>query len=161
MSFISLTKRFTQKSNLLRLIFLLSIISEFHFHGIKSLRFLRFLNFFFKNQYSFFGNWRSLFSIKNTLFLHLVLGSGNYIKKSLFSFSSYIFFLGLANIVKEYVNNQTNFPSYNSLEKIFTSVVFQIPRESFELFFDNNFMGNKINNKEKYFFLGYQCLVYV
>ena len=129
MPFISLSKRFKEKSNSLRLIFLSQILLEFHFHGLKFLRFLKISKAFFKNQYSVIIHWRIVFSIIDTLFLSTVFGIFNYIKKVPFHFSSNTYSLGLANKAKEFVHGKVSFLSQNSSRNIQTSVVYLNPWE--------------------------------
>jgi hypothetical protein len=69
LSFISLSKRFNKKSNLLRLNLFLSTQSEFHFHGVKFLRSLKIPKVFFKNQYSVISHWGFRFLIIEALLL--------------------------------------------------------------------------------------------
>jgi hypothetical protein len=121
--FISLSKRLKKKSNSLRLIFLSQIPLEFHFHGLKFLRFLKISKAFFKNQYSVISHWRIIFSIIDTLFLSLVIGIVNYIKKVPFHFSLNTYSLGLANKAKEFVRGMSSFLSQNSSRNVQTSLV--------------------------------------
>ena len=88
MSFISLSKRFKTKSNLLRIIFFLITASEFHFHGIKSLRFLKIPKVFCTYFLSIIRNFWVEFSIKGTSFLRSVIEIIKNINYSLFNFSS-------------------------------------------------------------------------
>ena len=88
MPFISLSKRFNKKSNLLRLNLFLSTISEFHFHGLKFLRFLKIPKSFFTNQYSVISHWGFRFSIIKTLLLSSFIEYLRNINQRLFNFSS-------------------------------------------------------------------------
>ena len=117
MSFISLSKRFKQKSNLLRIIFFLSTQSEFHFHGIKFLRFLNIPKAFFTNQYSFISHWGFRFPIRETLLLSSFIETVRNIKQRLFYFSSNTYPHALAFSFNEAVIDHINFPFYNSSKK--------------------------------------------
>jgi len=127
--FISLSKRLKKKINLLRLIFLLQIPLEFHFHGLKFLRFLKISKAFFKNQYSVISHWRIVFSIIDTLFLSTVFWIFNYFKKVPFHFFLNTYSLGLANKAKEFVYGMSSFLSQNSSRNIQTLLVYLNPRE--------------------------------
>jgi hypothetical protein len=129
-SFISLSKRFKKKSNLLRLIFFLQISPEFHFLGLKFSRFLRIPKAFFKNYFSYSIIYLGIvFSIIDSLFLSSVIGIFNYIKKVPFHFPSNTYSLGLANKAKEFVHGKSSFISQNSSRNIQTSVVYLNPWE--------------------------------
>jgi len=69
LSFISLSKRFKQKSNLLRLNLFLSTIAEFYFHGNNFLRYLKIPKAFFTNQYAVISHWGFRFLIREALLL--------------------------------------------------------------------------------------------
>ena len=112
MSFISLSKRFKQKSNLLRIIFFLITALEFHFHGIKFLRSLKFPKFFCKNFLSFSRNFWVEFSFKGTSFFCSVIGAIKNINQSLFNFSSNTYSYELANSVNESVHVKVNGPGF-------------------------------------------------
>jgi hypothetical protein len=105
--FISQSKRFKQKSNLLRLNLFLSTIAEFHFHGIKSLRFLRIPKVFFKNQYSVISHWGFRFLIIETLLLSSFIEYLRTIQQRLFYFPSNTYLYGLANSVPKFQANKT------------------------------------------------------
>ena len=102
MLFISLAKRFIQKSNLLRFIFSLGTNFEFHFHGIKSLRSLRIRKFFCTYFLSFSRNFWVEFSFKGTSFLRSVIGAFKNIKHSLFVFPSNTYSYELENSVPKF-----------------------------------------------------------
>ena len=130
MFFISLSKRFKKKSNLLRLIFFLQISPEFHFLGLKFSRFLRIPKAFFKNHFSYRIIYLGIvFSIIDSLFLSSVIGIFNYIKKVPFHFPSNTYSLGLANKAKEFVHGKSSFISQSSSRNIQTSVVYLNPWE--------------------------------
>ena len=112
MSFISLSKRFKTKSNLLRIIFFLITASEFHFHGIKSLRFLKIPKVFCTYFLSIIRNFWVEFSIKGTSFLRSVIGAINNINRSLFKFSSNTYSYELANFANESVHVKVNGPGF-------------------------------------------------
>ena len=116
MSFISLSKCFKKKSNLLRLNLFLSTQSEFHFHGVKSLRSLRFHEVFCKNFLSFSRNFWDELSVKGTSFFRSVIGAIKYIKHSRFNFSSNAYSNALANSMNESYRDHIHFPFYNSLK---------------------------------------------
>lgn len=102
MSFISLSKRFLQKSNLLRLIFFLSTESEFHFHGIKSLRFLRIPLSFFTHLFSVIIHWALKLPINRTSFLCSVIRANKNINHSLFNIYFNTYSYELANSVSKF-----------------------------------------------------------
>ena len=112
MSFISLSKRFIQKSNLLRFIFYLDTNFEFHFLGIKSLRVLKIAKFFCTYFLSFSRNFWFELSIKGTSFLRSVIGAINNINRSLFKFSSNTYSYELANFANESVHVKVNVPGF-------------------------------------------------
>ena len=116
MSFISLSKRFKQKSKLLRIIFFLITASEFHFHGIEFLRSLKIPKFFCTYFLSFSRNFWVELSIKGTSFFCSVIGAIKNINQSLFNFSSNTYSCGLANSMTEAVRDHIQFPFYNSLK---------------------------------------------
>jgi hypothetical protein len=93
---ISLSKRFIQKSNLLRLNLLLSTIAEFHFHGIGFLRSLKIPKVFFKNQYSVIGHWGYRFLIREALLPSSFIEYLRTIKQRLFYIPSNTYSYGLA-----------------------------------------------------------------
>ena len=118
MLFISLAKRFIQKSNLLRFIFFLSTQSEFHYHGIKFLRVLKISKFFCTYFLSFSRNFWDELSVKGTSFLRSVIEvikNINY--SSLFNFSSNTYSYELANSMNESYRDHIHFPFYNSSKK--------------------------------------------
>ena len=117
MSFISRSKRFNTKSNLLRLNLFLSTIAEFHFHGIKSLRFLRIPIAFFTNQYAVISHWGFRFSIIKALLLSSFIEYLRNIKQILFYFPSNTYSYGLANSMNESGRDHIHFPFYNSSKK--------------------------------------------
>ena len=98
MSFISLAKRFIQKSNLLRLIIFLNTQSEFHFHGIKFLRSLGVQNAFLINQYSVISHWGFRLPIRETLFLSSLIEPFKNIKQRPFyiSYNTYSYELAFS-----------------------------------------------------------------
>ena len=102
MSFISLAKRFNTKSNLLRIIFCLITASEFHFHGIKSLRLLKITKFFCTYFLSFSRNFWVELSTKGTSFLRSVIGAFENSTHSLFNFSSNTYSYELAFSVPKF-----------------------------------------------------------
>lgn len=102
MSFISLSKRFKQKSNLLRLNLFLSTISEFHFHGIKCTRFLKIPKAFFTNQYAVIDHLGFWSSIRAVLWIRLYFEFFINIKQTLFSFPLNIYSFGLAASVSKF-----------------------------------------------------------
>ena len=102
MLFISLAKRFIQKSNLLRFIFFLSTQSEFHYHGIKFLRVLKISKFFCTYFLSFSRNFWDELSIKGTSFFRSFIGAINNINRSLFNFSSNTYSYELAFSVPKF-----------------------------------------------------------
>jgi hypothetical protein len=110
--FISLAKRFIQKSNLLRFIFFLSTQSEFHFHGIKSLRFLRIPKVFCTYFLSIIKNFWDELSIKGTSFLRSVIGAINNVNWCLFNFSSNTYSHAKVFSVKESVHVKVNGPGF-------------------------------------------------
>ena len=112
MSFISLSKRFKQKSKLLRIIFFLITASEFHFHGIEFLRSLKIPKFFCTYFLSFSRNFWFELSIKGTSFLRSVIGAINNINRSLFKFSSNTYSYELANFANESVHVKVNVPGF-------------------------------------------------
>ncbi len=116
LSFISLSKRFKQKSKLLRIIFFLITASEFHFHGIESLRFLRMPKVFCTYFLSFSRNFWDELSVKGTSFLQSVIEAIKNINYSLFNFSSKTYSLALANSMNESYRDHIHFPFYNSLK---------------------------------------------
>jgi hypothetical protein len=116
-SFISLSKRFKQKSNLLRLIFFLSTQSEFHFHGIKISRLLKIPKVFCTYVLSFSRNFWDGLSVKGTSFLRSVIGAIKNIKHSLFVFPSNTYSYGLANSMNESLRDHIHFPFYNISKK--------------------------------------------
>jgi hypothetical protein len=91
-----------QKSNLLRIIFFLITASEFHFHGIKSLRFLRIRKFFCTYFLSFSRNFWDELSIKGTSFFRSVIEVIKNINYSLFNFSSNTYSNALAFSVPKF-----------------------------------------------------------
>ena len=105
MTNINIKKRFIQKSNLLRLNLFLSTQSEFHFHGIKSLRFLRIPKVFCTYFLSIIRNFWDELSIKGTSFLRSVIGAINNINRSLFNFSSNTYSHALASSVQKFQAN--------------------------------------------------------
>ena len=117
MSFISLSKRFNKKSNLLRLNLFLSTIVEFHFHGVKFLRSLKIPKVFFKNQYSVISHWGFRFLIREALLLSSFIEYLRNIKQILFYFPSNTYSYGLANSMNESGRDHIHFPFYNSLKK--------------------------------------------
>ena len=102
MSFISLSKRFKQKSKLLRIIFFLITASEFHFHGIEFLRSLKIPKFFCTYFLSIIRNFWVELSIKGTSFLRSVIGAFKNINQSLFNFSSNTYSYELAFSVPKF-----------------------------------------------------------
>ncbi len=112
MSFISLAKRFIQKSNLLRFNFFISTQSEFHYHGIKSLRVLKIPKFFCTYFLSFSRNFWFKLSIKGTSFLRSVIEVINNINRSLFNFSSNTYSYELVNSANESVHIKVNGPGF-------------------------------------------------
>jgi len=110
--FISLSKRFNKKSNLLRLNLFLSTIAEFHFHGVKFLRSLKIPKVFFKNQYSVFSNWGFRYLIRETLLLSSFIEYLRTIKQRLFYIPSNIYSYGLANSMNESVYVKVNGPGF-------------------------------------------------
>ena len=117
MLFISLAKRFIQKSNLLRFIFFLSTQSEFHFHGIKSLRFLRIPKVFCTYFLSIIRNFWDELSIKGTSFLRSVIGAINNVNWCLFNISSNTYSHALVFSANQSFRDRINFPSYSSSKK--------------------------------------------
>ena len=103
MPFICLVKCFNQKSNLLRLIFFLQTLSEFHFHGNKFLCSLKIPKVFFKNQYAVNFHWGIRFPIRETLllssFIEYLIRS---IQQKLFYFSSNTYSYELAFSVAKF-----------------------------------------------------------
>ena len=116
MSFISLSKRFKTKSNLLRIIFFLITASEFHFHGIKSLRFLRIPKVFCTYFLSIIRNFWDELSVKGTSFLRSVIEVIKNINYSLSNFASNTYSNALANSMNESYRDHIHFPFYNSLK---------------------------------------------
>lgn len=112
MSYISLAKRFIQKSNLLRFNFSLDTNFEFHYHGIKSLRFLKFHKVFCNYFLSIIRNFWFELSVKGTSFLRSVIGAINNINRSLFNFSSNTYSYELANYANESVHIKVNGPGF-------------------------------------------------
>ena len=98
MPFISLAKRFIQKSNLLRLNLFLSTQSKFHFHGIKFLRSLGNQNAFLINQYSVISHWGFRLPIRETLFLSSLIEPFKNIKQRPFyiSYNTYSYELAFS-----------------------------------------------------------------
>ena len=98
MPFISLAKRFIQKSNLLRLNLFLSTQFEFHFHGIKFLRSLGNQNAFLINQYSVISHWGFRLPIRETLFLSSLIEPFKNIKQRPFyiSYNTYSYELAFS-----------------------------------------------------------------
>ena len=117
MSFISLSKRFNKKSNLLRLNLFLITISEFHFHGNNFLRYLKIPKAFLTNQYSVISHWGFRFSIIKALLLSSFIEYLRNIKQILFYFPSNTYSYGLANSMNESGRDHIHFPFYNSLKK--------------------------------------------
>ena len=116
MSFISLAKRFIQKSNLLRFNFFISTQSEFHYHGIKSLRVLKIPKFFCTYFLSFSRNFWDELSVKGTSFLRSVIEVIKNINYSLSNFASNTYSNALANSMNESYRDHIHFPFYNSLK---------------------------------------------
>jgi hypothetical protein len=116
-SFISLSKRFKQKSNLLRLNLFISTQSEFHFHGIKISRLLKIPKVFCTYVLSFSRNFWDGLSVKGTSFLRSVIGAINNIKHSLFVFPSNTYSYELENSMNESGTDHIHFPIYNSSKK--------------------------------------------
>ena len=116
MSFISLSKCFKKKSNLLRLNLFLSTQSEFHFHVVKSLRSLRFHEVFCKNFLSFSRNFWDELSIKGTSFFRSFIEVIKNINYSLSNFASNTYSNALANSMNESYRDHIHFPFYNSLK---------------------------------------------
>ena len=102
MLFISLAKRFIQKSNLLRLNLFLSTQSEFHYHGVKFLRSLKIPKVFCTYFLSFSRNFWFELSIKGTSFLRSVIEVIKNSAHSLFVFSSNIYSNALAFSVPKF-----------------------------------------------------------
>ena len=116
MSFISLSKCFNKKSNLLRIIFFLFTASEFHFHGIKSLHLLKITKFFCTYFLSFSRNFWDELSVKGTSFLRSVIEVIKNINYSLSNFASNTYSNALANSMNESYRDHIHFPFYNSLK---------------------------------------------
>ena len=112
MSFISLSKRFKQKSKLLRIIFFLITASEFHFYGIKSFRLLKIPKFFCTYFISFSRNFWDELSVKGTSFLRSVIGVIKNINYSLFNFASNTYSNVLAFSANESVHVKVNGPGF-------------------------------------------------
>ncbi len=112
MSFISLSKRFIQKSNLLRFNFSLDTNFEFHYHGIKSLRLLRIRKFFCTYFLSFSRNFWEELSIKGTLFLRSVIGAFKNSTHRLFIISSNTYSHALVFSANESVYVKVNGPGF-------------------------------------------------
>ena len=117
MSFISLSKCFKKKSNLLRLNLFLSTQSEFHFHVVKSLRSLRFHEVFCKNFLSFSRNFWDELSVKGTSFLRSVIEVIKNINYSISVFTSNIYSYELVNSMNKSFGDHIHFPFYNSSKK--------------------------------------------
>ncbi len=132
MLFISLAKRFIQKSNLLRFIFSLGTNFEFHFHGIKSLRSLRIRKFFCTYFLSFSRNFWVEFSFKGTLFLRSVIGAFKNIKHSRFVFPSNTYSHALVFSVNESVHVKVNGPGFYGFTISILKLIFQIPGRNFQ-----------------------------
>ena len=117
MPFISLSKRFIQKSNLLRLIFFFQKLSEFHFHGMDFSRFLRIPKAFFTNQYAVISHWGFRFLIREALLPSSFIEYLRNIKQRLFYFSSNTYSYELANSMNKSLGDHIHFPFYNSSKK--------------------------------------------
>jgi len=115
--FISLSKRFNKKSNLLRLNLFLSTIAEFHFHGIKISRFLIIPKALFTNQYAVISHWGFRFLFIETLLLSSFIEYLRNIKQRLFNFSSNTYSYELANSMNKSLGDHIHFPFYNSSKK--------------------------------------------
>jgi len=102
LSFICLVKCFNQKSFLLRLIFYLQKLAEFHFHGVRFLRSLRIPKAFFTNQYSVISHWGFRYLIRETLLLSSFIEYLRNIKQRLFNFPSNTYSYGLAASVSKF-----------------------------------------------------------
>ncbi len=105
MTFISLSKRFNKKSNLLRLNLFLSTQSEFHFHGSNFLRYLKIPKAFFTNQYSVISHWGFRFPIRKTLLLSSFIETVRNIKQRPFYIPSNTYSYGLAFSVPKFQAN--------------------------------------------------------
>ena len=132
MLFISLAKRFIQKSNLLRFIFFLSTQSEFHYHGIKFLRVLKISKFFCTYFLSFSRNFWDELSIKGTSFLRSVIGAINNINWSLFNFSSNTYSHALVFSANESVHVKVNGPGFYGFTISPLKLIIQIPIWNFQ-----------------------------
>jgi len=132
LSFISLAKRFIQKSNLLRFNFFISTQSEFHYHGIKSLRVLKIPKFFCNYFLSFSRNFWEELSIKGTSFLRSVIGAINSINRSLFNFSSNTYSHALVFSANESVYVKVNNPGFYGFTISTLKLIIQIPRWNFQ-----------------------------
>ena len=132
MLFISLAKRFIQKSNLLRLNLFLSTQSEFHFHGVKSLRSLRFHEVFCKNFLSFSRNFWDELSVKGTSFLRSVIGAINNVNWCLFNISSNTYSHALVFSANESVHVKVNGPGFYGFTISPLKLIIQIPIWNFQ-----------------------------
>jgi hypothetical protein len=130
--FISSTKRFKTKSNLLRIIFFLRAVSKFHFHGIKSLRLLKLSKFFCIYFLSFSRNFWDELSIKGTSFFRSFIGAINNINRSLFNFSSNTYSHALVFSANESVNVKLNNPGFYGFTISPLKLIIQIPIWNFQ-----------------------------
>lgn len=131
MSFISLAKRFKQKSNLLRFNFSLDTNFEFHYHGIKSLLFLKFHKVFCNYFLSIIRNLWVELSIKGTSFLRSVIGVFKNTNHSFFNFSSNTYSHALVFSANESVHVKVTVPGFYCNNISALKLIFQIPRRSF------------------------------
>ena len=132
MSFISLSKCFKKKSNLLRLNLFLSTQSEFHFYGIEFLRLLKISKFFCTYFLSFSRNFWDELSIKGTSFLRSVIGAINNINWSLFNFSSNTYSHALVFSANESVHVKVNGPGFYGFTISPLKLIIQIPIWNFQ-----------------------------
>jgi len=117
LSFISLSKRFNKKSNLLRLNLFLSTIAEFHFHGLKFSRFLKILKAFFTNQYAIISHGGFRFLIREALLLSSFIEYLRTNKQRSFYIPSNTYSYELENSMNESSTDRIHFPFNNRLKK--------------------------------------------
>ena len=133
MSFISLSKRFKQKSKLLRIIFFLITASEFHFHGIEFLRSLKIPKFFCTYFLSIIRNFWVELSIKGTsFFCSVIVGAIKNINQSLFNFSSNTYSHALVFSANESVHVKVNGPGFYGFTISPLKLIIQIPIWNFQ-----------------------------